>query len=342
MAVTPVSTVYNWATATRSSIPTNIGAASAYDTVLWLSESIVATVMVSLDSLQGIVLPPSSTLKPGDPVATYRELLFSVDQDPQHQILFQRDTAPATTSSITQSSSISIPTDDASNITTPPSPTSVVTLAPSSASSSTTSSRPSNGSGLHAGAVAGIAIGCLVFGAFLSGFIFWLCCGKRRRSRTRGSETSALVLTTYDKQPASKVNYLGSGSMSTDSPDGGLPQPLEDKAISGEISKISNAIKNHVQSYYHTGRVNPALIDNTDIETLGSDMPLSTGTLITLLENTTTRDIALRFCIAWAIVPKIQIRHRQSDGFLPVEISECLRCISSTADRSQGRLTVIY
>jgi hypothetical protein len=117
---------------------------------------------------------------------------------------------------------------------------------------------------------------------------------------------------------------------------GVFPQPLEDKAISGDVSKISNAIKNHVQSYYHTSRVSPGLIDHDDLQALGSNLPISAGTLATLMENTATREIALRFIIAWVIISKIQPSRDPSKSLLPSEVAHCYQAITNGDDGYQG------
>ena len=49
-------------------------------------------------------------------------------------------------------------------------------------------------------------------------------------------------------------------------------------------------------------------------------MPISTGTLSTLLDNTATREVALRFCIAWAIVFRLQNYGSPSESLLPHEV----------------------
>jgi hypothetical protein len=129
-----------------------------------------------------------------------------------------------------------------------------------------------------------------------------------------------------DTTVVSGKGLMGAGSRT------GLPQPLEDKAISGDISKISNAIKNHVQSYYHNSRVTPGLIDYDDLHALGSNLPISVGTLTTLLGNAATREIALRFIIAWVLVSKLQPSKDPSKSLLPSELAQCYQVIA-TGDR---------
>ncbi|KAH7396127.1 hypothetical protein BKA66DRAFT_454516 [Pyrenochaeta sp. MPI-SDFR-AT-0127] len=219
-------------------------------------------------------------------------------------------------------------TDPASLTTTP---TSTTVTSPS-----TSSSVSSQSTGISSGTIAGTAIGCLIAGALIAGLLFWLCWAKRGKSRARDSEASALALTTYDKKPTTRVVSLESGSLMVPAPGGDLPQPLEDKTISGDISKICNSIKNHVQSYYHTGQVSPVLSEYDDIQALGHNMPISVGTLSTLLRNSATREIALRFCIAWVIISRLQSNTEQSNGLLPTEVAQCLHGIDNVEHGSKS------
>jgi hypothetical protein len=108
------------------------------------------------------------------------------------------------------------------------------------------------------------------------------------------------------------------------------------KAITGEISKISNSIKNHVQSYYHADRVNAALLDLDDIQALGRDLPVSVGTISTLLGNTATREIALRFCIAWVVCSRILPGADSRTSLLPLEVANCSEKIANMHNGSTG------
>jgi hypothetical protein len=147
-------------------------------------------------------------------------------------------------------------------------------------------------------------------------------------------------MTSQEKGFSAKTVPLAGARHSTTGVAGGLPQPLEDKAISGDVSKISNAIKNHVQSYYHTSRISPGLIDYDDLHALGSNLPISVGTLTTLMGNAATREIALRFIIAWVVVSRLQPSKDPSMSLLPSEVAQCYKTIS-TGDRGfQGTLFV--
>ncbi|KAF2626565.1 hypothetical protein BU25DRAFT_343373 [Macroventuria anomochaeta] len=206
---------------------------------------------------------------------------------------------------------------------------SVSNALPSSTTNSKQTSTPQpTGNGISGGAVAGVAIGCLVAGVLIAGLIAWFCWGRRRASRLRHHETSAIALMPPEKGPMVHTRPLGGESPLDLSTGTGLPQPLEDQAISGEISKIGNLIKNHVQSYYHSKPVNPGLIDLDDIVALGRNLPISTGTLSTLLDNSATREVALRFCIAFAIITRLQSYGNPAESLLPPEFCAPMREIS--------------
>lgn len=202
----------------------------------------------------------------------------------------------------------------------------------------TVPTRTPESKGIPRGGVAGIAIGCLVAGALIAGLLVWFCTGRSRKKRTSPDhEASAIALMNRDKGSTAKALSLESSSPMSLAIESGLPQPLEDKAISDEISKISNLIKNHVQSYYHSGRVSPGLLDLDDIQAFGGDLPISTGTLSTLLSNSETRDIALRFCLAWVIISRMQLKSGPAKTLLPPEVADCFQSMAFVDRMSPGK-----
>jgi len=193
-------------------------------------------------------------------------------------------------------------------------------------------------SSISNGAVAGIAVGCLAAGIILAGLILWLCGRKRKSSSARDYEASSAVLMPREKGFAAEAVPLSSGSPNTSPISGTLPLPLEDKAIIGEISKVSNSIKNHVQSYYQMGRISQGLIDLDDIHALGSGQPISAGTLSTLLGNSATREIALRFCIAWVVCSRMLPGKHSVASLLPVEIAKCYQTVAKEHGNASGEI----
>ncbi|KAF1928221.1 uncharacterized protein M421DRAFT_391859 [Didymella exigua CBS 183.55] len=229
------------------------------------------------------------------------------------------------------SASSPVPTSTVASTTTGLSGRAAVTSAPTigltatgPAATSMSTTKPSKSEGLGGGAFRGVAIGCLVAGALIAGLILWACYGKRRGRHGVMSYT----------RPLHGGSPLMSGA------DAAYPQPLEDQAISGEMSKIGNLIKNHVQSYYHSKPVTYELLDHDDIIALGHDLPVSAGTLSTLLDNVATREVALRFFIAWAIIARLQSYKKSSESLLPPELCAPMREISSidTGDKGESPL----
>ncbi|PZD27223.1 hypothetical protein A1F96_06919 [Pyrenophora tritici-repentis] len=236
---------------------------------------------------------------------------------------------PLTPSPVSSSPSTSVLQSSSSNISSKPESFILQTTSSASSGISLPSRYPSpQKDSLSTGAIAGIAVGCLVAGALVAGIVLLFCWRRRRVPEARYSKTNTYAVGSQEKGFAAQTIPLA-GREHADAPTNALPQPLEDKAISGEISKISNAIKNHVQSYYHINRISPNLIDHNDLHTLGSDLPISVGTLATLISNATTREVALRFIIAWVIVSKLQSAKDPAKSLLPTEIAPCLQMIDS-------------
>ena len=223
----------------------------------------------------------------------------------------------------------------------PSTPTSGTTTSTSAAKP--TSQPQATNDGLSTGATAGIAIGCFAAGALLAGLIFWFCWRKRGRPNTQYPAENTYALASQEKGFSANAMPLSTKRSSLAGLSGGLPQPLEDKAISGDVSKISNAIKNHVQSYYHTSRVNPGLIDYEDLHALGSGLPVSVGTLTTLIGNAATREIALRFIIAWVVISKLQPSKDPIKSLLPSEVAQCYQAVANGDRGYQGmRYTLLH
>lgn len=335
----------NWASADITS-----NAAAQYFLTLQLADKPVATVQVLLPITEpgrGIVFTVTSGFPPGQPqiqtlivaattTAAFDGLLLSVDAkaQPPH-LLFQ--TAPPS-SSLTSSTPV-LTTGAVTSIATPATSASTSSQATKTGSTESTSPVTSipiapqrEGPELSTGAIAGIAISCLAAGALLAGVVLWFCWRKRRQPKNQYPQPDTYALASQEKGFSASALPLAGKRSSVAALGGGLPQPLEDKAISGDVSKISNAIKNHVQSYYHTSRVNPGLIDYEDLHALGPDLPVSVGTLTALIGNAATREIALRFIIARVIVSKLQPSKDPSKSLLPSEVAQCYQAVA-TGDR---------
>ncbi|KAI4122381.1 MAG: hypothetical protein LQ338_005854 [Usnochroma carphineum] len=281
-------------------------------------------------------LPPSvgfssSTIKSGAPAAA---------------AVTQSNTQFSPASSATSDTSVSTtPTSDFPHTTNPtPKTVSGSNRTSSSRTAQGQSSRPSNGTNpdrphrhsksVSPGAAAGIGVGCAVAGALIAAAIVALLFWRRRRRRPARSDVIAL-------------NGFGSVEKSVASPDPSspegaiernLPQPAEDQALGGEMSRLRTSIKNHVQSYYHTNGVRGS-VDQAALGIVAAgNMPLIASTLGSLLSNPSTRITAIRFCIAWVAISRIDYNCEPSRSFLPPEIASCLVSIAGAREDPSTRM----
>jgi hypothetical protein len=195
---------------------------------------------------------------------------------------------------------------------------------------------------VSSGAAAGAAIVCLIAGAAIAALALWFFWGRRKESRARNCDASSTALVHHEKGFTTNTIPLESRNPATLSITDAFPMPLEDKAITGEILKISNSIKNHVQSYYHASEISPGLLDIDDVKALGSDLPIPVATLSSLLDKKASREIALRFCVAWVVCSNMRPEASSSTGLLPTEVAECLRKMVESSRGSRGKSSMLF
>lgn len=230
-------------------------------------------------------------------------------------------------------------TSDTSKPTLPtPSNSSGGSHTPSRSSAPKPSSPPDNRTSDHGrqedsnsisrGAAAGIGVGCAVAGALIAAAIIALLFRRRRRHRPARSDVIPLNgFVSAEKSVASPDPSSPAGVV-----DRNLPQPAEDQALGGEMSRLRTSIKNHVQSYYHTNSV-PGSVDQAALGLVAAgNMPLIASTLASLLSNPMTRVTAIRFCIAWVAISRVDQYCEPSRSFLPPEIASCLVSIASARE----------
>lgn len=345
------SSSIRWYTASIAASNAQV-ATLAYVTTLYISDLPVQTIYVLPANGGLLVGPENATLPLG--VATTLQNNFVISAL-NSEIRFRETTVASVLTSTTTilpgqtqnpipTPTTSTPVPGISSTTTIQSSSDQVMVdtskeVPSSITSTTSTTTPNipvpGRSGISVGAVVGVAIGAFAAGILLLGIIFWLGCGRRYRRIVKDSEANVLDPDSYEKGPAVGIVTPGVKNVRSFHLDGMLSQPLEDKALSGEVSKISNLIKNHVQSYYHSSLTFTTIIDLDDIEDLGSNMPLAAEKLCKLLESPKTREIALRFCIAWVIFSRVQ--SHGSASFLPEEVARCLHRIVESNNQNRRK-----
>jgi hypothetical protein len=176
---------------------------------------------------------------------------------------------------------------------------------PAGNSAITTPTAPTNqkstaSSGVTGGAVAGVAIGCLIAGAAIATLILFLL-----RRRRRSSQPAF-----YGQQhlPQNNPHIVEKTGIVTTAPVGGrvasnvdhmLPPPAEDAAITQTLSKLRDNIKNHVKSYYHTDPVPATAMKESMVSELAALTGLRPSTLLGMFVNPSTRQAAIRLYIGW-------------------------------------------
>jgi hypothetical protein len=100
-----------------------------------------------------------------------------------------------------------------------------------------------------------------------------------------------------------------------------LPQPAEDGAIIGSLSKIRDGIKNHTQNYYHNAPVRHEVVDEARLVELANATAMPTSAIRNLLLNPATRVPAIRLFLGHLILSRCTGRTDGQLSFLPSEIS---------------------
>ncbi|KAG9193447.1 hypothetical protein G6011_03482 [Alternaria panax] len=318
-----------WDTATFS-LPTPSPTNREFPVPLYSNKAAFTTVFVQYPLAEGVRYEKDLFCTPGQIVTADETLTLQFITEPIPSILFHFGQSKDRTNINT---ALSPSTTGGASVSSN-SPQNLATRTASDPAASPTASEsnlPSanSGTGLSTGAIAGIAIGCIAAGVLIAGLVLWVCRRRRSTPKTQYSHTNTYATSSNEKGFSANAIPLVAQRSSTFTSGGVLPQPLEDKAISDDVSKISNAIKNHVQSYYHSSRVNPGIIDHDDLQALGSNLPISAESLTTLMANAATREIALRFIIAWVIVSKIQPSRDPSKSLLPSEVADCYQAVAN-------------
>jgi hypothetical protein len=113
-----------------------------------------------------------------------------------------------------------------------------------------------------------------------------------------------------------------------------LPQPVEDDAITKELSKIRDNIKNHVQTYYHF-QLLPGEVASSELAAFATATGLEATAIAAMLANTSMRGDIMRLFIAWAILSRCE--EGQHPTLLPPELAFLLQTMSRRDHRDRGK-----
>jgi hypothetical protein len=187
------------------------------------------------------------------------------------------------------------------------------------------------------GAVAGIAIGTAIIGAAVAGLIFlFLLKRYRKRHMQESAYVQHLPPSSYNIEGATAekghVNVEQKGITVVDSY---LPQPAEDDAITGELSRLRDKIKNHVQSYYITSPVDANVVDLGKLQGVAAVIGVPTVKFQELLLNPHSRLLALRLFLAWIVLSNSGT-DRAGTAFLPAEVASFAALLADAENGNAG------
>lgn len=174
--------------------------------------------------------------------------------------------------------------------------------------------------GVPGGAVAGVAIGCLIAGAIIASImIYWLT---RRDPIRRRRQQSAF----YRARPRKLAKGQNFNNL--------LPQPVEDSAIISEVSKIRDNIKNYVQTYYQFSPGKGG-VESSHLEGLAADTNISAATFAAILANDGIYQDVLRLFIAWSILSRCGSTKQPT--LLPADVASVMGTIIQLRDGSSSK-----
>ena len=236
--------------------------------------------------------------------------------------IIARSAAPASTQ---HSEATSETTNSHGNLTTPfqtsaGSPIlSFVDPALATSSGNSTTGAITHKKSLEGGAVAGVAVGMLLAGALIAGLIFFFLLRRQKRKQAMSAAAYSRQRASYADQNTGPEKGVTVVTAPVGSIDDLLPQPAEDDAITGDLSKIRDNIKNHVRTYYHSGPVSTADINEVGVRDIAALTGTSAAVLVKALEDPLTRDNALRSLVSSVILTRCT--GERSPSLLPNDVA---------------------
>jgi hypothetical protein len=170
-------------------------------------------------------------------------------------------------------------------------------------------------SNVPVGAAAGIGIGCAAVGTLLAGLIVFFILS--RRNRRKPSYQHPDISPNNGKYMPQEKSGVTTTVANVDRL---LPQPTEDDAMIAGLSKIRDAIKNHVQNYYHTALVDPKTVEEAGLE-LARVLAIPASGILDLLLIPATRVPMLRLYLGHLILSRCSGQPDTALSFLSSEVS---------------------
>lgn len=187
--------------------------------------------------------------------------------------------------------------------------------------------------GLKSGAAAGLAIGMLIAGALIAALACFLLFSRKnkRNAAKAGRYEPTVYADEQDLKHPTKISSTPLGAIGAAAIiENNLPQPKEDNAIIGDLSRIKSRIEGHVDSYYHTAGANNQAVAQALNAACGTAFPVPIVRLQELLSNPRKRPAVLRAAIAWIIISRIDFGSGPDTTFLPTHVTGATRDLSAS------------
>ncbi|WAO87896.1 Hypothetical protein NCS54_00521900 [Fusarium falciforme] len=218
----------------------------------------------------------------------------------------------------------SLETNSASN------PTSTSTSAPA---------KDGNDNRLAGGAVAGIAIACIVAGIALGAAAMFLLFRRRRRQ----SQANFHQVSNGGIEPKKDVMVTVTPSKNDVDLNQFLLDTIPDKQIEGELHALSELLYQHVESHYHRSPV------HLDAQTLAQSLvhigysPAASGldemTVVALCLEPSSRPVGLRHVLSHVIFSSLDFSSGSNMAMLPPVVREFLSTIPSAESNGTAPAT---
>jgi len=197
---------------------------------------------------------------------------------------------------------------------------------------------PAVSAGLSPGAGAGIGVGSAIAGAIFGALLLWLLSRKKSRQPHHDDPVYEQLSSPRSTDKAPFVSSMTMHEQRTTAAaivEKSLPQPLADKDITDDMSKLRTSIKSHVENLYHMEANNAVPHKQLVLQQLGMS-DVEAARFASLLSQPAARAAALRALIATTVFQRIEHRGNPELTLLPPEVVSCLHSMSEVGD-SHGR-----
>ena len=174
--------------------------------------------------------------------------------------------------------------------------------------------------------MAGVAIGMLLAGVLIAGIVFFFLLSRQKKRHAMSAAAYSRQHAPYTERNVGPEKGATVVAAAVGSIDDLLPQPVEDDAITGDLSKIRDNIKNHVRTYYHSGPISAADVNEAGIRDIAALTGSSAAVLVSALSNPSIRDSALRSIVGLSILTRCT--GERFPSMLPSEVAALATSIS--------------